>query len=377
MDKILQIEITAESPLAFPERRIGNRYYRSRDYIPGNALFGALGDDGRFEPALFQHIRVHNAYPMHESDDWVRPLPVTAQQPKSAKTPTIIDTLIYRVCWERQQPTAYVYAPRDVDLRPYESVGSAYYTRDTQVRRVMQRSSTRVSINPHTRTAQDGLLYSFSHLDEWQKRNDRWEPTKFLGSIVFSAENEQRVAELVQSISAIGGRKTSGIGSVSCVLRESTSNIFDQDGTQERVKQFTELFGNVIAANKQLGGNDWPIGGSLFTINLVSDAILMRDGWIPSHTYTAEQLKEDTGIEAELIRSFTQAKVVGGWNTTWRRHRESAVATQAGGVFVFASKTKLDQSAYTRLCQLQLKGIGERCNEGFGQVIVCDPFHHI
>ena len=185
MLKLLQIEILAESPLAFPERRIGNRYYRSRDYIPGSSLFGAMGDHGRFDTDLFQRIRVHNAYPMHTGDEWVRPLPSTAQQPKSVNSQNqIIDTLVYRVCWEQQQPTAYVYAPRDKDLRPYEAVGYAYYTLDNQPRKVSQHSTTRVAINQYTRTAKDGLLYSFSHIDDWQLHESKWNQTQFLGSIV-------------------------------------------------------------------------------------------------------------------------------------------------------------------------------------------------
>ena len=378
MDKVLlQLEITAESPLAFPERRIGNRYYRSRDYIPSSSLFGAMGDNGRFDQRLFQNIRVHNAYPMRAGDDWVRPLPATAQQPKSAKShDSIIDTLIYRVCWEQQQPTAYVYSPRDDELRPYEPVGFAYYTLNKQPRKVYQHTTTRVSINPYTRTAKEGLLYSFSHLDEWHKHDDKWSPTQFLGSLVVNHTDQQRVDEIITSVDAIGGRKSSGIGSVNCTIRANTHEIFSKQHLQQRIELLTAQFAEVIQANTLLGGKDWDVNDcSFFTINLMSDAILHREGWIPSHTYSAQQLLEDTGINVDLIRSFTQAAVIGGWNTTWQRHRESTVATRTNGIFLFKSKGRLQDADYEKLYQLQLNGIGSRCNEGFGQIMICDPFH--
>jgi CRISPR-associated protein Csx10 len=86
-------------------------------------------------------------------------------------------------------------------------------------------------------------------------------------------------------------------------------------------------------------------------------------------------LKEATGIEATLLRSFTMTKNVGGWNVSWSLPKPTNLAVMMGSLYVFQSKYKLEDKHFDQLEFLERNGIGERRTEGYGQVRVCDEFH--
>ncbi|KPV53214.1 hypothetical protein SE17_10960, partial [Kouleothrix aurantiaca] len=67
---LVPITIEALSPLAFPERKPGVQFRSSLQYVPGAAIYGALGMllgkalDAEAFGKLFREIRCHNAYPI-------------------------------------------------------------------------------------------------------------------------------------------------------------------------------------------------------------------------------------------------------------------------------------------------------------------------
>jgi len=50
------------------------------------------------------------------------------------------------------------------------------------------------------------------------------------------------------------------------------------------------------------------------------------------------------------------------------------LAVQAGAVFLYQMEKAADWT--TRLERLEEQGVGSRRAEGFGRVLVCDPFHY-
>ena len=116
--------------------------------------------------------------------------------------------------------------------------------------------------------------------------------------------------------------------------------------------------------------------GTYFTLNLQSDTILIaEDGWQRSMVLTAPALQEMTDCETEVthVRSFASYHYVSGWNAAWRLPKETELVTQMGSVFVFHTP---DIDAWLpKLQTLENIGIGNRREEGFGQISICDPFH--
>lgn len=375
-------DIESLAPLTFPERKPGTQFNASLPYVPGAAIFGALGQvlgTQTFDEALFRAIRCRNAYPAQDGDAWVRPLPATAIQPKGAEgVEDVQDSLYARVCWERQQPPALIYAPTDAEGRPWEAVGQKFYTLSGDVlryRSVQQRILTRVAINRQRGTAENQRLYSLLAISETTEVNSRRVPTRFRGSVVFPSSAGEQVLQALSRITHLGGRQTSGLGAVRVHMAEIAVPVDETQQVQQRVAAMTQRFRDQARLYEELGGMPWSIEGNIFTVNLLADAILLERGWLPTQELSAGQLKDLTGIEATLLRAFTTTKTIGGWHTLWQRPKPTSAAVAMGGLYVFQTDRPLTKEDYRRLAQLQIDGIGERRTEGYGQIRICDEFH--
>lgn len=383
----IALQIKALAPLAFPERKPGVQFNASLLYIPGAAIYGALGErlaaQGKYNETLFRALRCHNAYPALAEDTWVRPLPVTAIQPKGTDNEAPYDSLYERVCWERQQPTALIYAPTDSDGRPWVPVGGKFYTLHTlhptiRYRTVQQRILTRVAINRERGTAKDGLLYSPLAISEvMNDEHTNPTPTQFRGSLLIpDDENTTVIKTALARVTYLGARQTTGLGTVKIETLPLPTDAENIDTIRNRIAQMTQRFQTQAALYTRLGGKSWESDEtSIFTINLLSDAILLEDGWLPTQELSAQMLKQVTDIEATLLRSFTTTKTVGGWQMMWHRPKLTHIAIAMGSLFVFQAHKPLDPAACKRLAELQRDGIGERRAEGFGQIRICDDFH--
>lgn len=378
--ELLPLYITALAPLAFPPRKPGTQFRASLPYVPGTAIYGALGmhmgAQGTFESQLFRDIRCRNAYPALANDPWVRPLPMTAIQPKGAADDTApVDALVSRVCWEQQQPAALIYAPTDNDGRPWEATGAAFYTLKNgklEQRRVTQRTLTRVAINRRRGTAEDQRLYSLLALNEVTEQ----QPTGFCGSLVCPTGKATEMHAALEALTHLGARQTTGLGAVRVTPATSVHTCEPVAEIRRRVQAMTTRFQQQAALYEELGGAPWPIPNeTIFTVNLLSDAILLAQGWVPTHELSADMLAEATGIKAHLIRAFTTTSIIGGWNVSWQRPKASDLAVTMGSLFVFQADQPLNDDQYHALAHFQLDGIGERRAEGYGEIRICDEFH--
>lgn len=378
----LNLQIEALAPLAFPERKPGIQFNASLPYIPGAAIYGAigqqLGPDG-FDAALFRALRCCNAYPARAGDPWVRPLPATAITPKNASPETPPDDALYaRVAWETQQPSALIYAPTDEDGRPWEAAGSGFYTLSAAGalarREAQQRVLTRVAINRTRGTAQDGRLYSPLVLSEVDRKAGA--PSVFFGSVVVPDGAEDEVTVALEGVTHLGARQTTGLGAVQIAPRRESAPADEPATILRRVRAMTARFQAQAALYEALGGAAWSIAdASIFTVNLLADALLLEQGWLPTQELDPALLADAAGTEVRLLRSFTATKPVGGFHSLWQRPKQAEIAVLMGGLYVFQAARALDEAACAGLARLQRDGVGDRRAEGFGQIRICDEFH--
>lgn len=107
-----------------------------------------------------------------------------------------------------------------------------------------------------------------------------------------------------------------------------------------------------------------------FIITLLSDAIF-RDQW---GQYVADPNLVKEAIEAKLNHQlefaddgiYSSSTLIGGFNRKWGLPLPQIQAISAGSVFVFKSITLTGE----QIQELELQGIGERCNEGFGRIAI-------
>jgi CRISPR-associated protein Csx10 len=380
-----RILITAEGPLAFPARKPDTQFSQSLGYVPGIALWGALGAQVQAVPqARFAH-----ALPARERDAWVRVLPATAmsckhhpgfkQRPGAEREQHgAFDTLIDRACWEALRPAAFTYDPHCPAClgrpdafggfyAPHQDQGTRY-----QKREVAQRLLTRVAIDRQRGTAAESQLYSPLAIAEVTAYgSEDFEQTRFLG-LAWGLEGlEQRALEAVD---VLGGRRSSGLGRVRIDV------LGDAGGAAmaTRLDAFNDAFrarwALMQAATPTLQP-DWnPAEWTVFSVGLQSDAVLLEDGWRPSIVVSPAQLKAATQLEAEPLRAWASARVVSGWNMRWNRQRPSVLAVAAGSAYLFHTQAPREDVA-AALAALEDSGIGERRAEGYGALRCCDEFH--
>jgi CRISPR-associated protein Csx10 len=391
--------ITARAPLVFPLRKPGTQFTPSLPYIPGSALWGALGAHLDAEPP----VRFSNALPAHPQDHWVRVLPTTAMScklhrgfladsdPPESPTHGVFDTLIEQICVQELQPAALTYDPHcpvcgGRAARVDGFVARSQQTGQLHKRTVQRRILTRVAIDRQRSTAAEGLLYSpivISEMNRFRHAGEQeYGPTSFLAQ-VWDLE-EGRVWNALEQISRVGARISSGLGQVELQLlrpahaADALPAAHIHDDLAARVAHFQQIFATCWQTVEALAPQrtpDWsPETWRVFSIGLQSDALLQEQGWQPTALFSAAQLREQTGLPALPVYAQAMARVVGGWNVRWNRPKPTRVGAAAGSVFVFRTQASHD-AIIAALQTLEAQGIGQRRAEGFGVVYSCNPFH--
>lgn len=413
--------IEVRSPLAVSDRKPGgSQFQEGLDHIPGRVVRGAVAGlllEGNAEHsdelrgAFFSgEILFRNAYPAWERAPHV--LPATAVSCKDDKgfRPTehgVFDTLLDRFCWEKLQPPGLLYIPQCPDCggrvkafegfytifekgsQEYEEVLRArgYEVQDACLERLHRRESvpsqllTRVAINRRRGVAEDELLYAVNALspfildptvsrDEPHSRGERFVPTRYRGVVLVPEGMEERMAGLLRKVKHIGGGTSRGLGRVEVKVVEGEEN----PSVSDRVGEFNQKLAERWAVYNGLLSEEKALGGEYFIIDLQSEAILKK-GWRPMQVFDEKMLKEQTGIEAELVRSYATPGYRGGWQGAWGLPKNTEVIVRRGGVYLF--RVEEVEPWISKLEELEEEGIGERRAEGFGQVRICDEFHLI
>jgi len=63
-----------------------------------------------------------------------------------------------------------------------------------------------------------------------------------------------------------------------------------------------------------------------------------------------------------------------GWSTAWGLPKPTALAARMGSVYAFRWEGTVDE-LLPELERIEQEGVGERRDEGFGECLVCHPFH--
>lgn len=122
---------------------------------------------------------------------------------------------------------------------------------------------------------------------------------------------------------------------------------------------------------RQVKGNipDEP-NGTYFSVDLLAPAILHDE-------YNLPTLKLTLQLNGEFLQPIfwaTQPAFAGGWSTAWGLPKPTALAAAMGSVYVFRSRQSLD-ALLPHLEASEAQGVGDRTDEGLGEILVCHPFH--
>lgn len=236
---------------------------------------------------------------------------------------------------------------------------------------------TRVAINRARQTSEDGQLYSVQAIDEG---------SQFIGILNVEEKSADLARKWLPQIERIGGRSSRGFGRVTVRIED----LDDYSDLVHRVDVFNGKFREFETdLIKIAAAPPPPEHRKLFTINLRSDAILRDSQGLPTLRFDEASLKaaissvipQDeqqllASVKFELLAQFTQPRHVSGWQTAWQLPKEVLLASQMGGIYVFATDEQNKQDDLIRWLELlERQGIGEFREDGYGQIAICDPFH--
>lgn len=420
----LRFVITAQAPLAINERKPGgSQYQEGLDYIPGRVLRGALanlllrtctdklGQENHehcpkpelCRALLGNQLILRDARPVGHHAQEAHLLPATTFSCKdeggfltdqSDSPHGVFDTLIDRAIWEMQGLPVFQYQPRCPVCRGRTKVFSGTYTaQDDEQQQASFRGQhvdrellTRVAINRRRGVAEDQLLYAVNtlspHILVKDQDGKRYELARYASSAwwpdALDAETllAPDVKVLLQQIQQIGSGRSRGLGRVQVQVVDPPV----RSPLPQRLAAFNQTFTTHWRFTADLPGTSATSPPNVFAVTLQSDAILtaMAD-WSPTSTLAPAALWAacgETGLppsDLALLRSYAQTALRGGWNALWGMRKETTPVVMAGAVYLFGVNDL--QGWEPRLEYLETHGIGERHEEGFGQVRICDEFH--
>ena len=394
----LSIKVTLESPILAGGRKPSGQAVEAINYIRGGLIRGAiakalLADSENNEPDDdFRQLFLNDdAGIFRNCTPGTKVLPATAASCKDFpgfykagdnEKHGIFDTLLERIVSEK---AGWMYQPNCPKCNGRVEAQGGFYTKSESIftkKELNTRLLARVAINRQRKVAEDELLYHLTAIDpiivknEKKTSQDEVESEKVIlhGSARIPSDLAKKVTQtLRQKVKRLGGGGSRGLGNVCIAVDKQQSS-----GTlSKRIKVFNEGLQAVWEPYADLPNTE--IGefeGTYFTVSLLSDAIMTaEDGWQRSMVLTAPMLKEMASCNADvtLVRSFASSNYVGGWNAAWGLPKKTELVTQMGSVFVFHTP---DIDAWLpELQKLENIGVGNRREEGFGQILICDPFH--
>ena len=361
------------SPVAISLRRATGNSLETRTYIPGTALRGALAQayqegagktsDPEFEALFLQRkVRVGDQRPFGE-----RPWPCSAREcadEKDGHSP--VDLLLQKGAHQPMAPTCAFpgQGPDDkcgAKRRPldgfYQATTRGFANVDLKRRRIAH-----TQIHPEFLRAMTGQFHTSTVLpEELRLEGFIWaedEAAAYLEALV----GEERVLY-------VGRGRSRGQGRVSVRLREETPEPAER--STKRIRDFNYEAHTIYPA---LGSK------VLFSCSLLSGAILLNEWLMARSMVEPSDLRCDSAGYRPMA-AFLRTETLAGWNAGAGFPRSEVEMVAPGSCFLFGHEMAGGEREleYARLAgtlaEVEAQGIGERREEGFGEVAFCEPIH--
>ncbi|MBM4430339.1 MAG: hypothetical protein FJ026_08355 [Chloroflexi bacterium] len=393
------LEVKSLSPLALARHPVVvGEATPTLDYISGTALRSAIASEflrQGVNPStpLFQRLFLHgglccgNLYPVirgiKPSVPMSLPLPMTAMTCKLERGflytdrleeagHGVVDTLIATLSghrWEQEYDEC-LFPGCGGSLDPF----SGFYEKPTPGTlrgvRLSTRLIARTAMSSRFGMAAHGQLHAVEALEE---------NLSFSGYLeVAPAIEACFLAYLVEGETTlpIGRGRTRGMGeALVAYVRPDTGPYLGLEDPAARLEAFQE----------PLTEKGWNRQERLIPITMYTDVIVMDDYMRYSTAVEPEVLRyytrywpEDTprcpeGLE--MVHANAHTRLIGGWNAAQHLPKWPAIAIERGSVFVFAVPEGQWSEALAFFTRLEEEGLGERREEGFGQIVLAHPFH--
>jgi CRISPR-associated protein Csx10 len=389
--------LTPEKPLRTGTVKPRGDYLDTREYLPGSVLRGALAEwlklQGRAHDILplVQKVRFGNFFPTPSEQVWSLPFPMTAlecklhggfrqvpRDPKKKAGHGIRDSLLIALVYAELERLGARF-PVPMLLRcTHEEKGekcggrmervSGFYValpEGWQSVKTEKGLQTKVALSRHRRAAQEGMLYRVVGVRP---------KGHFVGRLW--AEDDSIVEEIRQAVEhiGVGALTTRGFGTAK--LKEAEPAVTP---LRERLHTFNEklreVWRDIVALARQVDSSvalPPEPSGTYLSVDLLAPAILRDPQGLP----TLKLGLNFNGHWLEPVFWATQPTFVGGFSTAWGLPKPTYLAAATGSVYVFrVDKSPDDPTLLSWLESLEAQGVGQRTDEGLGEILICHPFH--
>lgn len=392
MDRVkYRITLRSTTPLLLSNQPIGEEVsiYHSKNYITGSSLRGAFIELWKNFKGLSNEELTKDVKKFFLQDGYIfenayikngLPLPNTAQSCKSfpgfeyeLDGHGVKDVLLAQYAVRNDYKIDDLLCNHEncsSMLKPYEAFVSEKYDNNKvtySTRNVTYVQSGHVAINPVTGTNEKGKLY----FDSAIAMNNT-----FQGIVHVPKQLEEDFKKLTDSecLLRVGSKRTAGYGEVLIesikVWKEKVPSDYFEEINEMTVRERFSEFQKVVKEMK--------LDGEYFSLTFLSDAII-KDRYFRFHNIlTASLLTEIVGgvfKSSELVHQSVQTARLTGWNHMWRTATEDNFVIRMGSTYLYKMKEPFNEEWETNFQALELNGLGERIGEGFGQLIICHPFH--
>jgi CRISPR-associated protein Csx10 len=384
-------------------------FVQTHDYIPGSTLRGALAkgmvrklkETGKGNGDIAEMLNENFTKSGLIFDDCLptegktasKVIPLSARTCKvyngflddykdvSDKPHGVVDVVISDLIYDKAElPIANLYKCTQcsnvmTDISGYYKKGAKYEKVE-----ISKRVVTRSAQNRKLRNSAEGQLFSIESIEKPADKTFNFVGTiRNINSDMLTKLDEWNCKNL-----HVGAEKSTGYGNIKIEFE----NLTGKKDIQKRIDKFNEKLKAKMAACKESWGEICKSGISdetYFTVDLLSDTILFdENGLYAGLMPEIWEIKTDEGIiVAERVRSYARTELVSGFmfkldssgNKQFMPKRVQQ-AIKRGSVFVYKIYgNKLDE-ILPELLKLEEKGIGERREEGFGHIRICDEFHY-
>jgi CRISPR-associated protein Csx10 len=384
------------SPLALHWRRTSEQFAPTLDFIPGSTVRGALaelflaGDPNKAEETLFQELFLNEA--VHFSDFFISPanssdlprlLPASAVACKRFPdhySGSLSDNLLRLELmreWEAlalEMHSKWKKCPECEDEGrdgKRDRVGTRYYIPGdaTKWLEIRKRMIANTAIERTTGTAAQTMLFSHEVIEE----SGRFDPQAvyFCGTITVPDRLRNSLHEIapLQKRLAIGYGRSRGFGQI---------QVHFWGSPRAATTALRERWMSLNRAVQQLWQKHHrEPQGQYFSLTLQSHLALHNEQ--TGQPILGDIQPHDLGLPVEVERCYCilGSVLVSGWNAALGLPKTDTWALGRGSVLLFRLPpgAALDP-VFERLHEIEQNGLGDRRAEGFGRMIVCDPFHY-
>lgn len=367
------IELKAVEPLLLGQEQTVGNYRASGEVISGRTLRGAVAavirrDDSDlfhtlFDGAAQEQVRFGPFFPAESMED-AAPLPPTTFSCKyypGRDGHGVFDALIRQYAYEVVTAAKQPALPDFIDEPTCPICGETtepYQRFEAEPKHI---STTHVAINRTRRVAEDAQLYM---------REGVGLGSTYIGQVYVpeALDNAfQKALSLVQQSLRVGANRSRGMGLVHVTGIEDFQPEDEQAALDTRIRRFNRSLSELLQYYSTVTGllYEESIAAQedrYFTIDLRSEAILLEHG-IPTSIPSLP-------IPALLKRRWIEWQPVGGWHAAAGLPRRTQPAVSGTYLYCWEDTPRTEQ-----LLQLEVDGIGEMREQGFGQLSICNPIH--